>query len=133
MEPVIPSSRVGSALSALSRYPQRFEPLRCSGRGGLDRGDFPERAVVFILDANDDIDITSAEQLAKLTDNLHAKDVAVGLAHVHGPALQMAQRSGLLDKIGPDHIFQATPAAVAWAQSAVGAPAADSSPPPADP
>jgi hypothetical protein len=29
----------------------------------------------------------------------------------------MAQRSGLLAKIGPDHVFETTPAAVAWAQS----------------
>jgi hypothetical protein len=29
----------------------------------------------------------------------------------------MAQRSGLLAKIGPDHVFETTPAAVAGAQS----------------
>jgi SulP family sulfate permease len=77
----------------------------------------PVYAVVLVLDANDDLDITSTEQLERLTDHLHAKHVAFGIAHMHGPALQMAQRSGLLAKIGPHHIFQATPAAVAWAQS----------------
>jgi sulfate permease, SulP family len=68
----------------------------------------PVHAVVLVLDANDDLDITSTEQLEKLTDTLHGKNVALGLAHVHGPALQMAQRSGLLAKIGPDHIFETT-------------------------
>lgn len=29
----------------------------------------------------------------------------------------MAQRSGLLAKIGPDHVFETKPAAVTWAQS----------------
>jgi sulfate permease, SulP family len=77
----------------------------------------PVRAVVLILDANDDIDITSADQLEKLTGTLHASNVALGIAHMHGPALQMARRSGLLAKIGPDHIFPTTPAAVAWARS----------------
>src|SRR5262245_12376736 len=42
---------------------------------------------------------------------------ATGVAHIHGRALQMAQRSGLLAKIGPDHVFETKPAAVAWAQS----------------
>jgi sulfate permease, SulP family len=80
----------------------------------------PVHAVVLDLDATDDLDITSTEQLEKLTDHLHAKHVAFGIAHMHDPALQIAQRSGLLAKIGPDHIFQATPAAVAWAQSQSG-------------
>jgi MFS superfamily sulfate permease-like transporter len=78
----------------------------------------PVRASVLILDANDDLDITSADQLEKLTGTLHATNVPLGIAHMHGPALQMAQRSGLLAKIGPDHIFPTTPAAVAWARSA---------------
>jgi sulfate permease, SulP family len=82
----------------------------------------PVRVVVLGLDANDNLDITSAEQLGKLADSLHASDVALGLTHVHGPALQMAQRSGLLAKIGTDHTFQATPAAVAWARSYATAP-----------
>jgi sulfate permease, SulP family len=82
----------------------------------------PIQVVVLDLDANDNLDITSAEQLGKLTDSLHARNVALGLTHVHGPALQMAQRSGLLAKIGTDHTFQATPTAVAWARSYAAAP-----------
>jgi sulfate permease, SulP family len=77
----------------------------------------PVRAVVLVLDANDDIDITSAEQLTKLADTLHARNVGFALAHLHGPALHMAERSGLLAKIGLENIFQTTAAAAAWAQS----------------
>ena len=47
--------------------------------------------------------------------------LACGLAHVHGPALEMAERSGLLATVGADHVFPTTPAAVAWAQSVAGA------------
>ena len=45
-----------------------------------------------------------------------------GLAHVHGPALEMAERSGLLANVGADRVFPATPAAVAWARSVADAP-----------
>jgi hypothetical protein len=54
---------------------------------------------------------------------LAARDVPLGLAHVHGPALEMAERSGLLASVGADRVFPATPAAVAWAQSVADAPA----------
>lgn len=77
----------------------------------------PVSAVVLVLDGNDEIDITSAEQLTRLAGNLEGRNVALGLAHVHGPALQMAERSGLLARIGADHVFPTTPAAVAWARS----------------
>jgi MFS superfamily sulfate permease-like transporter len=83
----------------------------------------PVRAVVLVLDGNDNLDITSAEQLGKLAGGLAARNVPLGLAHVHGPALDMAERSGLLASVGADHVFPTTPAAVAWAQSVADAPA----------
>jgi CBS domain-containing protein len=83
----------------------------------------PVRAVVLVLDGNDNLDITSAEQLGKLAGSLAARNVPLGLAHVHGPALEMAERSGLLATVGADRVFPTTPAAVAWAQAAADAPA----------
>lgn len=53
---------------------------------------------------------------------LHASHDALGVAHMLGPALSMARRSGLLAKIGPDQDFPATAAAVAWARSAADSP-----------
>ncbi len=82
----------------------------------------PVRAVVLVLDGNDEIDITTTEQLEKLAGGLRARNVPLGLAHVHGPALEMAERSGLLATVGADHVFPATPAAVAWARSVADAP-----------
>ena len=51
-----------------------------------------------------------------------ARSAPLGLAHVHGPALEMAERSGLLARVGADHVFPTTPAAVAWALSVADAP-----------
>ena len=74
-------------------------------RDAIEQAAGGTRAVVIVLDGNDEIDITSA------------RNVALGLAHVHGPALEMARRSGLLAKVGPGHIFLTTSAAVAWANT----------------
>jgi len=65
----------------------------------------------------------NTEQLGKLAGGLAARNVPLGLAHVHGPALDMAERSGLLASVGADHVFPTTPAAVAWAQLVADAPA----------
>jgi hypothetical protein len=75
------------------------------------------------LDGNDNLDITSTEQLDKLAGGLAARNVPLGLAHVHGPVLEMAERSGLLARVGADRVFPTTPAAVAWARSVADAPA----------
>ena len=72
-------------------------------------GPDPVRAVVLVLEGNDNLDITSAEELGKLAGNLSGRDVALGLAHVHGPALTMAERSGLLAAVGANHVFPGRP------------------------
>ena len=59
----------------------------------------------------------------KLASSLAARNVSLGLVHVHGPALEMAERSGLLASAGADRVFPTTPAAVAWAHSVAGTPA----------
>jgi sulfate permease, SulP family len=77
----------------------------------------PIHTVIVDLDANDELDIISSEQLDKRIQAVHAQAIRVGLAHVHGPALDMARRSGVLDQVGAAHIFPTVAAAVAWAQS----------------
>jgi high affinity sulfate transporter 1 len=72
------------------------------------------QTVILDLDANDDIDITTANTLNKLTESLERRGVRLVLAHVHLPTLAIARRSGLLDKIGDDHIFPNITAAIAW-------------------
>jgi SulP family sulfate permease len=55
------------------------------------------QAVILDLDANDDIDITSAEHLVKLRQSLGRREVQLRLSHVHAPTLQMAHEIGLID------------------------------------
>ena len=70
------------------------------------------RTVVFDLDANDEIDITSAEQLEKLADSLSTVGVTFTLAHLHKPAEDMARATGLLEKVGEQNVFPTVAAAV---------------------
>jgi sulfate permease, SulP family len=76
------------------------------------------KAVVFDLDANDEIDITSAEQLEKLAEGLHGQGVGFAIAHLHKPAEDMARATGLLDKVGADRVFPTVAIAVQWAKGA---------------
>ena len=74
-------------------------------------------AVIFDLDANDEIDITSAEQLEKLAEGASRQGVAFAFAHLHQPAEDMARATGLLEKVGQDHVFPTVASAVQWAKS----------------
>jgi SulP family sulfate permease len=48
---------------------------------------------------------TRIQQLGELLDHLDAIDIEVSWARVRRPVLDMLERSGLLDRIGKDHIF----------------------------
>ena len=92
------------------------ESVRDSVESAVTASDSPVHAVVLDLDANDDLDITSAEQLEKLTESLIGRDVAVTLVHLHKPAEKMLESTGLLEKIGRDHLFPNLASAVEWAE-----------------
>ena len=92
----------------------------------------PVHAVVIDLDANDELDITSSEKLAKLVHDLHHNHVRVGFAHFHVPALDMARRAGVLDELDAAPIFETLAQAMAWAASASPAASAGTAPPDPD-
>jgi SulP family sulfate permease len=75
----------------------------------------PVRVVVLDLDTNDDIDVTTADQLVKFRRSLDGRDVTLCLTHVHAPTLLIAQRAGLIDSAASDHLFPNVGAALAWA------------------
>jgi SulP family sulfate permease len=75
----------------------------------------PVRVVVLDLDTNDDIDVTTADQLIRLRHSLNGRDVTLCLAHVHAPTLLIAQRAGIIHSSGSEHLFPTVGAAVAWA------------------
>ena len=70
------------------------------------------RAVILDAGANDDLDITSSEQLELLADSLRAAGIELALADVRLPVLEMARRSGLMARIGEDRIFHTIDEAV---------------------
>jgi sulfate permease, SulP family len=73
--------------------------------------------VILDLDANDELDITSTEALAKLIEELARRDVRVALAHVHATAADMIRRSASDGHPGPDRIFPNLDSAVTWAST----------------
>lgn len=84
----------------------------------VGRASPPVHTLILDLDANDALDITTAEVLAKLIRELGDRQVRVGLAHLHAPAAGMLQRSGAMATVGDDRIFPNLAAAVAWASTA---------------
>jgi sulfate permease, SulP family len=71
------------------------------------------RAVIIDAVAQDDLDLTSAEMLKKLYEELQKRGVAVYLAQVHAPVLEFARRVGLDVVIADDHVFPTVAEAVA--------------------
>jgi sulfate permease, SulP family len=82
----------------------------------------PVRCIVVDLDANDELDITSSEKLAKLVHDLRHNGVQMAFAHLHAPALDMARRAGVLDELQAAPNFETMAQAVAWAMSASAGP-----------
>ena len=77
----------------------------------------PVGTVLIDLDANDELDITSSEKLAKLVHDLRHNHVQVGFVHFHAPALAMARRAGVLDELSSAPIFETMAQAMVWATS----------------
>ena len=65
----------------------------------------PAHALLIDAEGISDIDTTAIQQLGELLDHLDAVDIEVSWARVRRPVLEMLERSGLLDRIGKDHIF----------------------------
>jgi high affinity sulfate transporter 1 len=84
----------------------------------VGRSSPPVHTLLLDLDANDELDITTAEVLERLVRELSSRQVRVGLAHVHAPAAQMLRRSGVMAALGDDRIFPNLATAAAWASTA---------------
>jgi SulP family sulfate permease len=69
-------------------------------------------AVIVEAGGSDRLDITSAEMLGRLIDDLHAAGIDLALADVHMPVVRMARRAGLLDRLGEDRVFHTVEEAV---------------------
>lgn len=82
----------------------------------LYESDPPARVVVIDGEMMSDMDMTGAARLGELVSELRDNDVDVRLARLHGTARDVADRSGVLDEIGHDHIHLLVAEAVDEAQ-----------------
>jgi SulP family sulfate permease len=72
----------------------------------------PPSAVIFVAEGQDDLDLTSADTLKRLVDELQANGLAVYFADVHAPVLERARETGLLEAVAEGHVFATVDLAV---------------------
>jgi SulP family sulfate permease len=72
----------------------------------------PPSAVIFVAEGQDDLDLTSADTLKRLVDELQANGLAVYFADVHAPVLERARETGLLEVVAEGHVFATVDLAV---------------------
>ena len=65
----------------------------------------PVKAVLLDLGASTDLDVPSADMLAELCKELHARKVRFMLTRVIAPVRQMLELAGAMDEIKPEDIF----------------------------
>jgi high affinity sulfate transporter 1 len=66
----------------------------------------PDRKVIVLdLESSDQLDVTSADQLGLLLDQLHDRGVDLYLVHVRFPVRGVLRRTGVRERIGEDHIW----------------------------
>jgi MFS superfamily sulfate permease-like transporter len=70
------------------------------------------RVVVIEIGANGDLDITSTEVLDQLIHALRDAGVDLALADVRRPVAEMLRRSGVITRLGEDHVFHTVDEAV---------------------
>jgi high affinity sulfate transporter 1 len=64
----------------------------------------PARAVVVDLELSGDLDVPAAEALGLLAGRLAEADILLALARVHGPAIDLLEKTGVVDAIGREHV-----------------------------
>lgn len=80
------------------------------------------RMRVLVLDASsvNDVDSSGAQALGEIVDDYRQRDVELYLANVKGVVLDVLRRSGLHERLGPDHFFLSTHEAVGQAERVIG-------------
>jgi high affinity sulfate transporter 1 len=78
----------------------------------VKKGGTALRAVLVNLEASPEIDVTSLEMLEQLRSELQESDVTLYLSRVSDEVRELFDRSGLLERLGEDHIFAGVHSAV---------------------
>ena len=89
------------------------EDFRDRALAALDAAPAPVRWLVLNTEAIVEIDITAADAVHTLCDELDTRGVVLALARVKQDLLHDLRHSGLADRIGADRIFPTLPTAVA--------------------
>ena len=88
------------------------DPVRDRLKALVGASDPLPRALILEAGSIDRLDITSAEMLEQLVATLRSAGVDFALADVRMPVIEMAGRSGLLDTLGEDRVFDTVDEAV---------------------
>jgi SulP family sulfate permease len=81
----------------------------------LDAVDHAEPATEWVLlnmEANVEIDLTACDMLEDLRSELEGRGIVVALARVKHDLAIYLERSGFLERVGPDHVFPTLPTAL---------------------
>ncbi|KAI7855966.1 sulfate transporter family-domain-containing protein [Circinella umbellata] len=62
--------------------------------------------IIFDVDNMPDIDASAVQIMDEIVESYHAQEIVVYFVRLHDRSLDLFRRSGLLDKIGEDRIFQ---------------------------
>ncbi len=88
------------------------EDFRRRALAAVDGATTPARWLLLNMEAIIEIDITAADTVHALCDELDRRGVVLALTRVKQDLLQDLQHSGLRDRVGPDRIFPTLPTAV---------------------
>jgi MFS superfamily sulfate permease-like transporter len=75
-------------------------------------------ALVLDLEASGQMDTTSADMLGRLLDALREKEIDLYLVRVFAVPRAVLDRSGLVERLGPDHVWHSIAAGVKAARHA---------------
>jgi sulfate permease, SulP family len=64
----------------------------------------PARAVVVDLELTGDLDVPAAEALGQLAGRFAEAGIALALARIHGPAIDLLEKTGVVDAIGRERV-----------------------------
>jgi sulfate permease, SulP family len=75
----------------------------------------PVKEVLLDLELTEGLDVPGADMLRSLHEDLTQRGIVLSLARVHAPTRRMLERSGVLEKVGADHLYpQVSTGVEAW-------------------
>jgi MFS superfamily sulfate permease-like transporter len=70
------------------------------------------RHIIIVSNGINDIDVSGEESLSLVADRVRSAGIDISLSGVNGAVMRVLERTGLAEKIGKDHIYPTTEAAI---------------------